>query len=343
MKYLILTGKFGHGHISVAEAIQEGLLGNGENEVYIVDFIDYMFPHLKRVIYGGFNFLVGKFSKIYNLFNRVLAKNNKALFKEVMVKRIETLMDEYKPDAIISVIPAASGYISAYKKYTHQSIVLYTFITDICVEEEWINEYTDKYFVASIKTKSCLIDKGVNKEKIEVVGIPVKKAFQRTEKCGLKKEILIMGGGLGLIPNIDAVINYLEQSNDINTTIITGNNVKLYNRIKSKYKNIECVGFTSEIHEYINKADLIITKPGGVTLFEAIKVLVPMLVLSPFLQQEIGNAKYIEQNNIGRVVWNKDDLLKELVDVLDDEEKLKVMKSNLANIVSFLKPIQNFI
>ena len=68
---------------------------------------------------------------------------------------------------------------------------------------------------------------------------------------------------------------------------------------------LQLFGYTNEVYKYIEKAELIITKPGGITLFEAIYSKTPIFVLRPFLSQEIGNAKFIEKNEIGTVVWDK--------------------------------------
>ena len=72
MNILILTGRFGMGHYSAAEAIkQELLLTNADENVTIIDIMDYIAPALGDFIYKDFNFLVSKCSKLYNFLNEI--------------------------------------------------------------------------------------------------------------------------------------------------------------------------------------------------------------------------------------------------------------------------------
>ena len=144
-----------------------------------------------------------------------------------------------------------------------------------------------------------------------------------------------MGGGLGLIPFKEEVFESLNNERNIKTTIITGNNKKMYDYIKGKYKNIVVVGYTDTISEYMKKADLIISKSGGITLFEAIYSEVPMYVINPFLVQEIKNSKFIEKEKIGKVIRDKDfDIVSDILNLINDDDEITKMKNNMKNIKS---------
>lgn len=337
MNVLILTGKFGFGHNSAALAIKEKLeRENKDYNIKIVDFLDYMFPCISKIIYKGFNFLVNRCSGIYNFLNLIASKNSDVPLKKVVVKKIDDLLFDNETDLIISVLPLCSQYINAYKKMTKSNITLNTFITDVYVHNEWIAERTDKYFVPTIETKIELIEKNVNPDKIIISGIPVKDEFNIDKKeINDKKKILIMGGGLGLIPRIDSLLLELDNNPNISVTVITGNNKKLFNRLTNKYVNIKVLGFTSKVSEYMNEADLIITKAGGITLFESINSITPMFVIKPFLMQEIGNANYIVDKEIGEVIWqNKDKVYNKIINLINDDNRLENMQQNMRNLKS---------
>ena len=51
--------------------------------------------------------------------------------------------------------------------------------------------------------------------------------------------------------------------------------------------------YTNKINEYMRNADLIVSKSGGITLFEAIYSETPIYVVNPFLMQEVKNARFI--------------------------------------------------
>ena len=118
MNILILTGRFGMGHYSAAEAVkQEILLNCADENVTIVDIMDYIIPSFSNLIYHSFNFLVSKCSKLYNFLNGITAKYSSAPFKTVFEKKIGHLLSMYQPDLIIATLPVCSQYISAYKRY----------------------------------------------------------------------------------------------------------------------------------------------------------------------------------------------------------------------------------
>ena len=107
----------------------------------------------------------------------------------------------------------------------------------------------------------------------------------------------------------------------------------MFNKMKEKFPNINVVGFTNDVHKYMNKADLIITKSGGITTFEAIHALCPLYIIHPFLMQEVGNALYIEKNNIGMIKWKKkENISKDVIELINDEKRLNQMKENMRRI-----------
>ncbi len=335
MNVLILTGKFGMGHYSAALAIEEEILSKDPNAcVNVVDIIDYIFPSFGKMIYGNFNFLVRRCSFIYNFLNTIAGQFSGVPLKKAVAKSISRLLEEYKADLIIATLPVCSQYISAYKEMTSNDVPLYTYITDLTIHEEWIAKNTDLYFVGSKCTKNNLISKGIASNKIIVSGIPVKKSFKDTtennEAKTAKSEVLIMGGGLGLIPSNHDFLSKLCENDNIHITMITGKNQKLMQHIKGRFPSIDVIGYTTEVHHYMKNADIIITKSGGITTFEAINTGTPLYILKPFLMQEIGNAKYIEKENLGQIMWSKkSDIAMDVMSLLNNPKLLQNMRHNM--------------
>ena len=361
MNILILTGRFGMGHIKAAEAIRENLLdAKPDAKVSIVDFMDYIFPCMSRHIYNGFNFIVSRCSGIYNYLNKAAGKYANVPLKGRLIKKMDDLIAAYDADIIITALPICGQYISAYKQAVNSALPLYTYITDITAHEEWISDKTDFYFVGSQSTKNALISKGVDACKILITGIPVKKSFRQVgaEKDSQlaaaqnnlqlrrkqpanqkKKQVLIMGGGLGLLPGGNEILKIANENQKISATLIAGKNARLEKEIREKYPNIKVVGFTNTVYSYMEKADLIITKPGGITTFEAIASRTPLYIIHPFLEQEKGNAQYIESHNIGRVLWRRNAAVKEdFIRLIENESLLKTMKENMRRIEENFTP-----
>lgn len=348
------------GHVKCAEAIAEEIYASQPDaSVTTVDVMDYLFPHLSKAIYKGFSLLVTKLPGMYNHLNRAAGKHAGVPMKKTIAAKLDRLIAETQPDLIISNLPVCSKYISAYKELRVCTVPLFTYITDITVHDEWIADKTDLYFVGDESTGNVLISKGVSAEKIVVSGIPVKRVFKSAFKDGTlkdqekadtgthtKKRLLIMGGGLGLVPGGSRLLKRLNEETCFEVTLIAGKNRSLEKRARRKYKNINVVGFTDKIADYMAAADLVLTKPGGITTFEAIASRTPMYIADPFLEQEMGNARFIESKNIGRVVWSRDcDVASDIINFLKDTALIDTMKENMAKLCqsfSCPNPMQYF-
>lgn len=342
MNILILTGKFGMGHYSAAEAIKQEIEENYKDinvNIKIIDIIDYLFPAISSYVYKSFDTLVSKWANLYNFINTNNEERNIKTFNYLFIKKLDKLFDKYNPEVVISTLPISSQYISKYKSIKKSNVPLLTFITDISSHSEWIHKNTNYYFVGDEKIKGSLVNKGISEEKIIITGIPVRKQFREIDmdlnKNNKKKEVLIMGGGLGLISVNDELFEVLNNVKDIKTTIITGNNKSMYEYLRDKYKNIKVIGYTEEVSKYMKNSDLIISKSGGITLFEAIYSEVPMYVINPFLVQEIKNSKFIEKEKIGKVIRDKDfDIVSDILNLINDDDEITKMKNNMKNIKS---------
>lgn len=333
MNVLILTGKFGMGHMTAAKAVgQEILRAAPDAQITTVDIIEYCFPLLKNRIYGWFNFMVHRCAGIYNLLNKLAGRCGCSPLKRATARKIGKLLTECKADFVVSVLPLSSQYVSAYKELTGNSIPLYTYITDIGAHKEWIASNTDCYFVGAEDTKQQLLDAGVPANRIVVSGIPVRQEFKEksAERPYENRDILVIGGGLGLIPHADRLFSLLANVPNLRATIITGKNRHLYNMLKRNYPSFRILGYTDHIQDYMRRSDLIITKAGGISTFEAIHMGVPLLIIHPFLMQEQENALYIERQGLGRVVWNKNDkIAQEILDILYTPNELARIKQHM--------------
>ncbi|WP_097015871.1 MGDG synthase family glycosyltransferase [Anaerocolumna aminovalerica] len=341
MKIIILTGKFGMGHMTAALAVKQQIDNSHFNaDVEVIDWLDYISPRLANKYYSFFHFLVNKGRKIYNIRYRLL-ENKKtdqkpdlnAIFKKCFTK----LMDEKKPDIIISTLPVCSQFMSMYKEKTGSCIPLITCVTDITGHSEWINKNTDFYFVGSPSVTDKFISKGVLPDKIFETGLPVRLEFLNNDffKSTNSKDvrhILIMGGGLGMLPKTFNFYESLELLPNTKVTIITGKNNGLYERLKDRYQNITVLGYVDNVYDYMKQADIIITKPGGITTFEAIYAEVPILALNPSLQQEIYNAQYIQKMGIGTIIHGNSKQCLEEIEKMLDYCHLDYYKSNIQKL-----------
>lgn len=336
MNVLIMTGKFGMGHVSAAASVKEKIEYRDPSAVvHIVDIMDVFPRELSSLAYLGFNSLVNKCPKIYNHFNKLSELHAWFPMKRIVARGIGRMVKEYDPDIIISTVPFSGMFVSTYMKYTHNEIPLISCITDISSHKAWLSPKTKAYTVGSGSLKARLVREGIPAGSVFVTGIPVKERFTEVKRAetGRRKRVLLMGGGLGLISSADGLMDALSGMDDVDVTVITGKNKKLQTELSEKYPDAEIIGFTDKVSDYMAEADLLISKAGGITMFEAIDSETPMLVIKPFLEQEAGNAKFMERRGIGKVIWNKDaDIGAEIKALLSDDKALNEMKTNMKTI-----------
>lgn len=311
MKILILTGKFGMGHYQAAQAVKEELESNPNNDIEIIDWIEYLTPGCAKYIYAGYSALIGHNTFFYNrhyIKSENQPPNQKPEQALACYVKMQRLIQQKHPDLIISVLAFCSQAVSYYKQLSGSNIPLITCITDITGHSEWINCHTDAYAVASEEVRSSLIRKGVPGHQIFITGIPVRQKFKNNSASENRlPKLLLMGGGLGLLPKKLDFYHLLNQSVPSEITLIAGKNEKLRQKLLNRFDNIRVLGYVDHIETYFHDSDVVVTKPGGITTFEAIYSETPVIALNPKLHQEKYNASFIEKYCIGEQLTILDD------------------------------------
>ena len=108
------------------------------------------------------------------------------------------------------------------------------------------------------------------------------------------------------------------------------NNRKLYERLVGKYPHIEVLGFTDQVCTYMERSDLVLTKPGGITTFESLFSELPILAWEPFWEQERKNARFLVDQGIGRIAGKESGKCLEAIRALIyDDGALDAMAANM--------------
>lgn len=364
MKILILTSKFGMGHYSAAKSIEQKLCKNFSfDEIKLVDIFEHTYKEFCEVIYKSYSLLINKGASLYNLAYKKATKNTGenhtiALIRKNLYEHVSRLLQKERADLIISTYSVSSMLISEYKQKTKSDLPLITVITDINPHDTWVNPLTDWYLVADASTKEYLQAIGISPSKIRISGMPLGEDFEKKiGKSGFdranhkmsnrmreensatavgtnpKKHLLIMGGGLGLIPKDLDFYQRINSIDSLHTTVVTGKNERLYRKLRNRFDNIEVLGFCHDICERMSRADILLTKSGGITTFEAICTQTPMVIFKPFLEQEIPNADFIKKENIGIVLQcgleNPRRAIRAIEELLADEDWRGQMKKNM--------------
>lgn len=219
-------------------------------------------------------------------------------------------------------------------------------MTDFCVHQFWLYKNIDIYFTANDLLKKEMVNQGLLEERIFSTGIPVGYDFRLEynredllKKLKLEDDVpvaLLMGGGLGLGGVKDALCQLERLKKNIQILVITGANVSLWSEMNeyaqhSKHK-IFVWGYSHNIQEFMSVSTFLISKPGALTISEALTRELPMILHDPIPGPEVDNAKFISEN--GAAVWVKhQDTLDAVVrEVLSDATILPKLKANAKNL-----------
>ena len=353
-KILIFYGSYGGGHLSAARNIKDFIENNySDCEVLLVDCIEYINKLLnkvttkaytdfsrnarwiwKQIYYGSEN---GSLSKISNSINKVMAI------------KLNKLIQEFKPDLIISTHPFSSQMCAILKKKQKINCHLATVMTDYAPHSQWLvaHEFVDYYFVAHEGMREDLIKRGVDSKKIFATGIPLSNRFllnydkeKILSEYNLsidKKTILFFAGGefgFGKDKTFNMLKSIIDNFPYLQVIAIAGRNVKIKERFnelvaKTNSENsVKILSYTNQVPELMSVADLVITKPGGLTTTESLASGLPLIVIDPLPGQEEENAKFVEEHGAGIWIRKNDDIKKILLNIFSDTYKLQNMKIN---------------
>ena len=288
MKILILSASIGSGHVKAAEALKKFL----PPDTKIVDFmsgeISFLNNLTKKIYLKALKFIPDLYDRIYGFAGLPRIGSVMRLISSIsMYLPFAKLLNEYKPDVVICTHPfpeAAASFWKFLHAKSDRNFLLAAVLTDYSLHEIWLYDEVDVYFVATEEMKNELAGQCGRNREIYATGIPIDPEFSkiREKEKSDRKNILIMGGGLGL-GSIEETLKDLDEiSIPLKIVAIAGQNEKLFLRLKKLQKNlrqdVEIFGSVKNVCELMNSADLLITKPGALTISEAFSQGLPMIL-----------------------------------------------------------------
>lgn len=348
-KVLFVTAPIGSGHMRAAQAIMKRLQSmRPDINVRMANIFDFISPVLGDTILKGYLKILEYFPLAYGMAYGWGNTNKAALLgREVisryMSARMERFLINYAPDAVVCTHATPAGMVAQLVKSGKLGVPSIAAVTDFTVHRLWIYPELDYYFVAHTEMRNDLARWGVPYEKSQAVGIPVDKAFSalpckeeiltELHMDKMLKTVLIMGGGAGVFPmdKIVSACNQIDASFQI--IVVAGNNKKMYKRLIQNQtgfrRPVKIVGFVDNVHELMAVSDILISKPGGLTVAEAACRGLPMIIFNPIPGQEEANTRYLEDKGAAVKADSPRDvqlLIKRLL--VDQPQELAELKQN---------------
>lgn len=346
MNILILSASTGGGHMRASKAIESYMLKQDKDiNVKIVDSLLYISPILNKTITSGYVYLATKtpklYGKLYDLSNKDRKFSNFVTrINNIFANKLLPLIDDFKPDVIITTHPFPTEMVSRLKLKNEINIPLICIMTDYAPHKAWLSEKVDAYIVANDDMVAKMVAQGVSEEHIYPYGIPVDEVFFEEEEKQLVLEelnlgknlptILMMAGSFGVANVFDIYANIIDIDLDFQIILVTGKNKKLYNQFEevvgNSPKNTKLIYFTNEINKFMQASDIIITKPGGLTVTEALACNIPMAIFDAIPGQEEENAEFLIKHNMAVRISDGNSCREAIVRLLEDNGKLENMK-----------------
>ncbi len=349
MKLLILYVSVGTGHMKAAEALKESIEKQFDGwSVDILDALKYINPIIDKIVVSSYLGALRRSPKLYSKLYTASGTGTSTgiydiskAFNKLLSYRLKKLIKDYEPSAIVCTHPFPMQMLSSLKERKQLSVPSIAILTDYVVHSLWLDSGMDAFIVASEMMKSEMINLGVPSNIIFPYGIPVSPKFQNQanresllNELGLdnKFTVLVMGGGMGF-GNMENTINSLLNCDlDIQIIAVTGTNKKLKYQLeqssKNSNKNVLIFSYTDRINELMDISDLLITKPGGMTVSEALVKGLPIFIISPIPGQEEGNASFLIRSGVASRVDSSSQLIEVLSRMANDPVALNLMRDN---------------
>jgi len=351
-RVLILSASARAGHVRAAEALQKDFLAHPAvaqgGEVQHWDVLKYTNAVFRTIYSKMYLDLVNRapwlLGMVYKGTDKPWKKTFAQAFEKFNAGPFVDALHEYKPDVVVCTHFTPPNVISWLNEKSRRrnglGIEPAIVVTDLDCHAMWLTRSYSRYFVSLEETRVYLERMGIEPSKISVTGIPVDPVFriqkdnrQMRSQLGLELDrftILVSAGGFGVGP-VETLIAQLQTMTRIDGGVqvvaIAGRSEELKGKLERLAKKVSGqthtpvrlfpIGFTKQMDEYMAAADILISKPGGLTTSEAMARGLPMCVVNPIPGQEERNSDHlleagvaIKCNNPPTLGWKLEELVR---------------------------------
>jgi processive 1,2-diacylglycerol beta-glucosyltransferase len=339
MRILIATVTAGAGHVAAAAALEEAWRADhSQDTVERLDLVKFFSPLHRKVVSEGYVKLV---ERAPDLWGMVFKKTDdpklarrlnriQRLFPSNSRVRFERHLKQFKPDAVLCThyspldtlrhLKKTAGRVSPRADKSVVAPFVVSVVTDFEAHALWMNNCVDLYCVAAEETKARLVARGAAAENILATGIPISARFSANpdresvrKALGVRNDlpiVLVLSGGFGMGPVAEILAELDKVAQQFQTIVVTGRNEELRRELAAvDHKHpTRVLGFASNMHELMAIADLIITKPGGLTSSEALAMSKPLFILNPIPGQEAANSDFLLERGAAVKINRVEDL-----------------------------------
>ena len=353
-KILIISSDTGGGHRSAALALAEGVqkFWQGESAVVrIVKAVEESHSLTKKGV-NLYNWILRNrqnWMKYYYWFiNKFQPERSKFMLDKCVVFCKEQF-EKWFPHIIVSVHPMTQHVFARILRELNllDKIPLVTVVTDPCYGfwKGWACEEVSLYLVANEDAKRQLLDYGISAEKIKISGMPINPKFHPIDEIdakiarkafGLDEEKFTVFVNAGYIGggNIPKIFRELVKGElDVQAIFLAGKNEKLQAEAEMLAKTakfpVKVIGYSDEIEKIMQSANVMISKLGGLTTFEALACNLPIIAdaTTPPMPQEAGTVNLIANRGAAILLEKTGDIVPTIKNLVSDTKKYAQLKT----------------
>jgi processive 1,2-diacylglycerol beta-glucosyltransferase len=355
-RILVLSASVGAGHLRAAQAVELALRELAPDaEVKNVDVLTLTNAAFRKVYGQAYLDLVNKAPHVLGYFYDLLDKPRRPkstrdrlrlAAEKLNLRKFCELIECEAWDVVVNTHFLPAEIIASLRRGRKLSLPQVTATTDFETHRLWVNTPTDHYTTATEEGAAYLAHWGVPADDVSVTGIPIHPLFSRPKdrgeclrKHGLKGDrpvVLQLAGGFGVGPIEQLYRSVLSVQTPVEVVVVAGRNEHARRQVESievpARHRAKVLGFTDQMDELMAAADVVVSKPGGLTTSEVLARGAAMVIVNPIPGQESRNSDYLLENGAAIKVNNAATLPMKLERLLSDPKRLETIKSNARRI-----------
>ena len=344
MKVLIIHASIGSGHRRAALALKEVFDDLGI-DTEVRDLLEFLPQPLRWFYPWSYDFMIEDarwiWRMVFDLSNLPKSPYTPAtsISQKWQFSRFKRFLQQGQFTDIVGTHFTPCALLTDWRKQESWNPKIYSVITDYSAHRCWLRTGLDRYFVASNDVREELMRAGVDDKQVTASGIPVSPAFSRPvsreearrtwKEKNADKIFLVMTSGLNL-GGVRMLVQDLKALQGNHRYLVSaakdGERVQKIQEFCRGDERFEVFGFSPRIPEMMSASDLILSKPGGLIVSEALAMSVPQILFSPIPGQEEANARYLEKENAAMCIDFRPGEFKKAI------EKLLTTPDSLSNM-----------
>ena len=333
-RLLILSVSAGNGHVRAAQALAATAAHlHPPVAATHVDAMAHVASGFRKVYTDWYVQLVNRAPEVWSYIHQKTDETPHSATSQRLRRGIErvsagALLREVKrvaPEAVICThfLPAELLMREQSKGRFDRPIWLQ--VTDYDLHNMWIVPGMAGYLAATDEVAFRMRARGLPGDRVHVTGIPVMPAFAEpgapalardacVARLGLdpaRKVVLVVSGGAGvgdIASMVERMLVLEGEGSDFQVVAVAGRNAAAYESLKLLARAVPdrlvAFGFTNEMEKLMAAADLVVTKPGGLTISECLALGKPMLLVSPIPGQEEHNAGFLMEEGAAWLAYD---------------------------------------